>query len=520
MKFLETDCLIIGTGLAGCSAAMELAEQGRNVILLSRSKDPFQTATAWAQGGIVYRGVNEEPGQLSQDITVAGAGLCHPKAVEVLSEEGPALVKQILIDRLAVPFEENEPGNFSLTEEGAHSVPRILHHGDETGRLIQGACLSWLRERKEIQILFGHTAVDLLTPSHHSERPIDLYEPSRCVGAYVYDQAQNEVSAILAKETILATGGLGQLYHHTTNPNGARGDGLAMAYRTGARVMNLEYVQFHPTALYDKRASQQILISESLRGEGAKLKNQSGEEFMFRYDERGALAPRDVVARAIHDEMLREGSHFVCLDISHKDSDWIQNRFPFAYAQCRDRNLDITRKPIPVVPAAHYACGGVAADLDGATTIANLWAVGEVACTGVHGANRLASTSLLESLVWGVRAAKKVGQALAGQNYQFPSIRPWCGEAEPIDHDLLMQDWITIKHTMWNYVGLIRTQKRLERAQRILRELADEVDKFYCHTQMSDHLIGLRNGIAAAQLILTAARRNRTSTGCHYLRDT
>ena len=522
MKIIETDCLIIGTGISGCAAALALADQGLHVTMITRAKKPEDTASTLAQGGIVFKAQGETPDQLVKDIFEAGAHLSHTQAVKTLAQEGPDLVTKILIDRLHVQFTREKDGSFQLTEEAAHEVPRILHFGDETGRQIEKAFLHHLSSIKtpenQIDIQTEQTAIDLLTLAHHSTNPEDLYKPSRCFGAYVLDQKDKRVLAILAKETILATGGLGQLYLHTTNPEGARGDGLAMAYRTGARIMNLEYVQFHPTALY-LETPERFLISEALRGEGAKLTNHAGEEFMKRYDSRGALAPRDIVARAIHDEMLRENTQWVYLDISHKPAEWIRKRFPTVYAQCQKHGIDITMKPIPVVPAAHYACGGVCVDLNGNTTIENLKAVGEVSCTGIHGANRLASTSLLEDLVWGTRAGKDIAQSIASKKYEFPTIRPWKTEAIPVDHDLLVQDWLTIKHTMWNYVGLIRTPKRLERARRILRELSDEVDRFYADSVLSDELIGLRNGVTCAQLILTAARRNHQSIGCHYLRE-
>ncbi|MFH1262192.1 MAG: L-aspartate oxidase [Pseudomonadota bacterium] len=518
MKGFETDCLVIGSGLAGCSAALEMVDAGLAVTMITRAKEPADTASAMAQGGIVYRAEGEKPEKLVRDIVEAGAGLCKVEAVELLARDGPSLVREILIERLQVNFDRTKSGEVEFTEEAAHSVPRILHMGDQTGADLESAFLNHLKKRKEIAILTEHTAVDLLTLAHHAIDRQEFYKPPRCFGAFVLDQKKRQVKPILARETVLATGGLGQLYLHTTNPLGARGDGVAMAYRTGARIMNLEYIQFHPTALY-RRTSERPLISESLRGEGARLLNHAGEEFMKRYDPRGALAARDIVARGIHDEMLREGVQWVFLDISHKPADWIRTRFPWAHGECLKQGIDITKEPIPVVPAAHYSCGGVAVDLDGSTTIENLKAVGEVACSGVHGANRLASTSLLEDLVWGVRAGRDIGRRVKGAKYRFPEIRPWQDETEPVDRDLLAQDWMTIKHTMWNYVGLIRTPKRLDRAQRILRSLSDEVERFYAHSVLSDELIGLRNGVFCAHLILTAARRNRQSRGCHYLRN-
>lgn len=518
MNMLETDCLIIGTGISGCAAAMEAAQKGIDVLLVTRAKDPGETASAMAQGGIVYQSDTEDRDQLFEDILGAGAGIGNRPAIEILTKEGPELVERILIKELKIRFDRNESGGISLAGEAAHSVPRILHIGDQTGQDMEKAFLNDLKGRKNVTVLSSHTAIDLLTLAHHSKNAQDFYKRPRCVGAYVYDQKKKAVKTILAKETVLATGGLGQLYLHSTNPPAARGDGLAMAYRTGARIMNLEYVQFHPTALY-RKTSERPLISEALRGEGARLVNHAGKEFMKRYDRRGALAPRDIVARGIHDEILREGIPWVYLDISHKKGEWIRKRFPWAYKECKRYGIDITKEPVPVVPAAHYSCGGVAVDLDGNTTIENLKAIGEVACTGVHGANRLASTSLLEDLVWGVRAGRDLVQRIEKGKYRFPGIRPWKGEKEEVDWELMAQDWLTIKHTMWNYVGLVRTPKRLDRADRIFGELGDEVRRFYSNSLVSDDLIGLRNGVLNAKLICTAARRNRQSLGCHYVRE-
>jgi len=518
MKTIETDCLVIGTGIAGCTTALSLTNAGHKVLLITRAQDPHESSTAYAQGGIVYRGKGDSAEKLRDDILNAGAGICNPKAVEILSHEGPKLVESILLGELDLQFDQSKVGSADFTNEGAHSVPRILHIGDHTGREIEKKFLQSLNKKENVTIEANSTAVDLLTLAHHSKRPEDLYESPRCLGAYVYDRATSEVYAILAKETVLATGGVGQLYLHSSNPPGARGDGLAMAYRTGARVMNLEYIQFHPTALYSE-TQDRFLISESLRGEGAVLKNHRGEAFMERYDERGSLAPRDIVSRAIAQEMLREDVNYLFLDITHKPGGWIKERYPTIYAACTKEGIDITTEPIPVVPAAHYVCGGVAVDLEGNTSIRNLKAVGEVSCTGVHGANRLASTSLLEGLVWGVRAGKDLSIKLESDSYSFPEITEWTSQHEAVDAGLLVQDWLTIKHTMWNYVGLIRTRRRLERAQRILGALADEVEKFYAHSKLNEDLIGLRHASKAAQLILTAAQRNHRSIGSHYLEE-
>lgn len=514
---IQTDVLVIGSGIAGAVTALKAAQAGAQVIMLHRSFDPEQKNTRWAQGGIIYTGAGDSPELLTRDIISAGAGITLPEAARVVAEEGPALVREVLVEELKIPFDRTSDGSFDITEEGAHSVPRILHCEDRTGMRINEGIMEAVRAESRITLLEHWVAIDLLTLSHHSRRPLDIYAPNTCVGAYVLDRKSEQVETILARETVLATGGLGELFLHSTNPRGARGDGIAMAYRTGARLLNLEYVQFHPTALYHPPAPR-FLISESMRGEGARLTLRNGEEFMQRHHPLGSLAPRDVVARAIHDELLASDDPCVYLDLTHRPAEWIRHRFPGIYAECLKLGLDITSQPIPVVPAAHYSCGGVATDLYGRTTIDRLWAVGEVACTGLHGANRLASTSLLEGLVFGHRAARAISRALSERSYPgSPSIDPWIYEKESADPALILQDWLTIKYTMWNYVGLARTYKRMKRARQILRELQTEIEDFYLRTKLDDDLIGLRNGVQAALAILYAASQNHTSRGCHYL---
>lgn len=516
-SMLQTDVLVIGAGIAGAITALKAAQAGASVMLLHRSYDVNQTNTRWAQGGIIYTGAGDSPELLARDIVAAGAGMTWPPAARVLAEEGPAAVKSILVEELGVPFDRQSGGLFDVTEEGAHSIPRILHCQDRTGLRIHEALLKAIEAEGRIALRRSWVAVDLLTLSHHSRRPLDVYAPHTCVGAYVLDRDTNAVETVIARQTVLATGGLGQLFLHTTNPSGARGDGIAMAYRAGARLQNLEYVQFHPTALYHQHAPR-FLISESMRGEGGRLIRRDGQEFMERHHPLGSLAPRDVVARAIHEEMLATQDPCVYLDISYKDAQWIQRRFPTIHAECLKWGIDIAKEPIPVVPAAHYSCGGVMTDLDGRTSIRQLWAVGEVACTGLHGANRLASTSLLEGLVFGARAARALMLELPAPA-EAPPIDAWQPESGPIDPALILQDWLTIKYTMWNYVGLTRTQKRLRRARQILRELQQEVETFYAHSKLDDDLIGLRNGVQAALAILYAASQNRVSRGCHYRAD-
>jgi L-aspartate oxidase len=506
-----TDVLVLGSGVAGCTAALAAARNGARVTIVTRSAEAEASNTLWAQGGIVGRPRGDSPERLAADILRAGDDLCNPEAVARLAREGPDLVRSLLIDELGVPF-DREDGDFHWTLEGGHSLPRVLHVKDETGMPIEHGLLEACRRNPAIQWKLATTAVDLLTLSHDSTEPSDRYRKPTVIGAYLLSRETGRVEPQLARETILATGGLGQVYLHTTNPQGARGDGIAMARRAGARLLNLEYVQFHPTALLTPRG--RLLLSEALRGEGARITDSSGREFLREVHPAGELAPRDVVARAIHQRMLERDEPYVLLDISHKPAEWIRERFPGMVRRCLERGFDLTAGPVPVVPAAHYACGGVAVDLEGRTTLSHLKAAGEVSCTGVHGANRLASTSLLEGLLWGWRA----GEAAAREKEDgpLPSVRAWQPEHEPVDPALIAQDWMVVRHTMWNYVGLLRSEKRLDRAGRILSELQIEIENFYRRGSMSDELVGLRNGSQMALAIQRAASDNRMSRGTHY----
>ena len=517
---MRTDILIIGSGLAGCAAAWAAAKRNVEVTLLTRSSQPEESNTFWAQGGIIYQGENDSPQRLVADILAAGAGLSHPEAASLLSREGPRLVKDILIDELGVQFDET-PGDstrWDLASEAAHSLPRILHHKDQTGSAIERVFIEKVSSHPRVKLVSAATAVDLLTMPHHSVEPLDVYRPPTCFGAYVLDQASGEIFPVFAKETILATGGLGRVFLHTTNPPGARGDGIAMAYRAGTRCINMQYVQFHPTTFF--HPSGRFLISEAMRGEGARLVDSRGREFLSDFHPDGSLAPRDIVARGIHQMMLESGEPCAHLDISHKPADQIRERFPGIYAHCLNYGIDMTKDPIPVVPAAHYSCGGIAVDEWGRSNLHRLRAVGEVSCSGLHGANRLASTSLLECLVWGTRAGADAAELIArGDDFYFPRIAEWRYEREPVDPALIAQDWLSIQQTMWNYVGLIRSTKRLNRAHEILRELDLEISRFYERAEISDAMIGLRNGIQTALTILLAAMECRQSRGCHYRID-
>jgi L-aspartate oxidase len=512
--------LVIGTGASGCAAALAAAQAGLEVALVTKPRDASQSNTAYAQGGIIARGVDDSPELLARDILAAGDGLCDPDAVEVLAREGPPLVEEMLVRRLEVPFSRNSDGELDYTQEAAHSTRRIIHSDDATGAAIEVKLVEAVKANPLVKVITNCTAVDLITVPHHSTDPLDIYLDTTCLGAYFLDNAAGRVGPIFAHHTVLATGGLGQIYLHTTNPSVARGDGLAMASRAGAQILNAEYVQFHPTALYHRDADR-FLISESVRGEGARLRTRQGAFFMEAYHPLGDLAPRDVVARAIHEEMLKNHDEYVLLDLSDLQVD-PRERFPTIYTTCLRFGIDITREPIPVVPAAHYFCGGVKVDLWGHTDVRRLYAVGEVSCTGLHGANRLASTSLVEGLLWGARAGKQVaGEFTAVDSALFSHVAAWqdVGLTEESDPALVIQDWMTIKSTMWNYAGIVRSARRLDRAFADLSYLNHRIEQFYRETKLTDNLVGLRNGLQAALIVADAARRNPHTRGCHYRVD-
>ena len=521
-ELLQTEVLIIGCGVAGAVAALQLADAGVPVTVVTRAVEPAESNTYYAQGGIIYKGKDDSPQLLAQDILRAGAGHSNPAAVKILSAEGPELVKRILMDKVGVRFDYNHGDldeELSLAREGGHSVPRIVHAVDATGKAIEVALMQALKMRTNIRLLTGCTAIDLLTPSHHSTDRLVVYHQQSCVGAYLLEQATGKVIRVLANQTILATGGLGQIFLHNTNPAGARGDGIAMAYRAGARVINMEFVQFHPTTFYHPLAPR-FLISEAVRGEGARLVNAGGEPFMQNYDAQWKdLAPRDVVSRSIYHEMLTRDVPNVYLDLrSYIPEARIREHFPNIYRNCLQYGVDITKDLVPVVPGAHYSCGGIWVDMWGQSTIENLYAVGEVACTGLHGANRLASTSLLEGVVWGDRAARHIVDHRAERAApRADLIPPWQEHSiEVPDPALIWQDMSVIKHMMWNYVGLVRTTRRLQRALRELRQLETEIENFYRATALTDSLLGLRNAVRAAVIVAAAAWENKQSMGCHY----
>ena len=521
MKHIETDCLVIGSGVAGSIYAMEAAKAGLDVTLITGEDELNKSNSLWAQGGIIYD--NQDKDLFLSDLSVASSNTSNPKTVETLVNEGSQIVKDLLIEELQVPFDRDKTGKLKLTREASHSHPRIIFSKDRTGRTILNSLHKHLYElaaKGNLKIRTGELAVDLLTPSHSSMNYFDKYYPLRCVGAYVLDTKTNQVNSILSKKTILATGGIGQIYLHTTNSLAAHGHGIAMAYRVGARIIDMEYVQFHPT-VFHKKGDPPFLISEAIRGEGGILVNHSGEAFMENYHSMGSLAPRDIIARSIHTELLKSNSESVYIDLSKLKKSYIEKRFPTIYYHLKEAGIDMTTEPIPVVPAAHYSCGGVHSDINGNTNIKNLSVIGEAACTGIHGANRLASTSLLECVVMGFKAAQQHYKEInISKDYYLPKVLPWIMPDNKADNDLITQDLNLIRNTMWNYVGLVRTTKRLERASNILRELKNEVDNFYADNHLTPQLISLRNAIQTARLVTYAAFRNKKSVGSHFRDDT
>ena len=514
MNVIHTDCLVIGAGLAGSAYALHAAKRGLAVELLSLA-DPLAANSDWAQGGIIYD-TAPDPAALAQDIFEASDRTANPAAIEQLVREGPAAVKELLLDELHVGFDRDASGGLDFTREGGHSERRIIHAKDATGHAILETVAQRVNATPRITRRAGWVAIDLLTLSHNSEDTADKYEPLTCFGAYVLDTRSGEVAAIVAKKTALATGGLGQIFLHSTNQPGSVGHGVAMAYRVGARLIDLEYVQFHPT-VFAKKNAPRFLITEAMRGEGGVLVNARGERFMEAADPRGSLAPRDVVARAIKQELAASGEPCVFLDLSAQPAEFWRERFPNIAERCLAHGVDLAREPIPVVPAAHFACGGVHADLAGRTSVRNLSAIGETACTGLHGANRLASTSLLECLTSAKFAAHADADEIARGEFRLATPRPWESPTHAADPTLVRQDMLQIQHTMWNYAGIIRSPRRLTRARRILLELREEIQSFYRGCRPARELIELRNAMQTALLVVHAAALNPRSKGCHYV---
>lgn len=514
--------LVIGSGIAGATCALTLADLGVEVVLLTAANSVIDNNTALAQGGIVYKNGEGDEQALIRDVMTAGWRHNNARAVRFMAKKGPAAVEDVLLNRAPVPFHRTPDGELALTREGGHSRQRILHCADFTGKAIMESLAAAIQASSNITVLTGRTAIDLVTTHHHCRHLDYRYSlENRCAGAYVFDAASGQVETLLADMTVLATGGAGQIYLHTTNTEESIGSGLAMAYRAGAWTMNSEFIQFHPTALFQK-AKRRFLISEAVRGEGARLVNADGEAFMPRYDSRADLAPRDIVTRAIMDEMLRTGHPCVYLDAANYVNMDITKRFPTIHARCLEIGIDMTRQPIPVVPAAHYSCGGVLTDERGRTTLKRLYAVGECACTGVHGANRLASTSLLEGVLWGRECGQEIARALSHTKRMPPkladSIPDWDSPGNNRNEDpaLMAQDWAALRHTMWNYVGIARSTARLKRAVTDINNQYHQVQKFYRETPVSKAIVDLFHGCQTSYIVTAAALRNVKSLGCHY----
>ncbi|MEK6706601.1 MAG: L-aspartate oxidase [Bdellovibrionota bacterium] len=520
-RHLSPEVLVLGTGIAGLSTAIKFADKGADVLVVCKA-DPSEGATRYAQGGIASVWSNQDSTEdHKRDTLSAGGELCHEDIVEICVREGPARVQE-LID-LGVEFTKRSEGGFDLHREGGHSKRRILHADDLTGLAVERTLLAAAASRTNLRIMDHHIAIDLITEGKIFKK---WRGPGRCLGAYVLDAATGDVLTVSSEITVLATGGAGKAYLYTSNPDTATGDGIAIAYRAGARVANLEFMQFHPTCLYHPEA-RTFLISEALRGEGAVLKTINGDEFMGRHHEMKSLAPRDIVARAIDIEMKRTGDKHVVLDCTRIPADELKNKFPNIFETCLRFGIDITREPIPVVPAAHYMCGGVLVDSSTQTTINGLYAVGEVACTGLHGANRLASNSLLEAVVFAHRATehgfRKLRERSAVRRMGRPGSLPpqWdFGHAVELEERIdIAANWLEIRHLMWNYVGIVRTNRRLDRAKRRIDLLKSEVTAYYWNHFLTKDLIELRNLLTIAELIVQCALLRKESRGLHYTTD-
>ncbi len=512
-----SDVLVIGSGIAGLYYALQVAEHAH--VSLVTKKAAVDSATNWAQGGIAAVLAPDDSFESHVEDTLgAGAGICDEKVVRHVVERGPAMIEGLL--KLGADFDltPEEPSNrtrFDLGREGGHSHRRILHHRDATGREIERVLVGRARSHPNIDLYEDHCGVDLL-----SSRKAGQGGPDRVIGAYVLEAATGSVQRFRARVTLLATGGAGKVYLYTSNPDIASGDGMAMAYRGGATLANMEFVQFHPTCLFHSQAKS-FLISEAIRGEGGILRSTDGEPFMERYHAMKDLAPRDVVARAIDTELKRSGDECVFLDITHRAPEYLRERFPNITARCLELGIDLTRERIPVVPAAHYCCGGVRTDLSGETDLRNLFAAGEVACTGLHGANRLASNSLLEALVYADAAARATRKRLQEPADDPIPVEPWREGNATASHEavVITQNWDEIRRFMWNYVGIVRSDKRLARARRRISLLQEEITEYYWNFRLTPDLIELRNLATVAELVIECAEQRKESRGLHYTVD-
>jgi len=512
----EYDFVVIGSGIAGLTFALKAAKHGSVAVITKRKG--ADSNTAWAQGGIACVISDEDSFELHvRDTLEAGAGLCDEAAVRTIVTEGPDRIRELI--KLGLQFDEREVSGqreLDLGREGGHSKRRVLHVRDVTGKEIENTLLRELNRQPHVELLENHMAVDLITAGK-----LGFATEDRCLGIYVLDEKSGEVETIRSDRIVLATGGCGKVYLYTTNPDIATGDGVAIGWRAGAVIANMEFVQFHPTCLFHAKAKS-FLISEAVRGEGGVLRNNRGEDFMKRYHPRGSLAPRDIVARAIDAEIKRLGAQCVFLDITHQAPEFLQERFPHIYQTCLQYGIDMSKQPIPVVPAAHYQCGGIKTDVNGATALPGLYAIGEVACTGLHGANRLASNSLLEGLVVAHRAAEaSVRELPPGHLAKKMSLPEWqSGNLQDVDELVVIyHNWDEIRRLMWDYVGIVRTDKRLQRASARLRNLQREIHDFYWNFKVSVDLLELRNLATVAALIVDSALSRKESRGLHFTLD-
>ena len=505
---LTFDSLIIGSGLAGLSLALKLADRQKVAVITKKAL--LDGASSWAQGGIAAVLSPEDSwDEHIHDTDVAGAGLCDPATTRYVVEHGKASIDWLI--QQGVPFSRDSDNNYHLTREGGHSHRRIIHAADATGLAVQQSIAAKVRNHPNITLLEHHISIDLITGNKLG------HQDNRCYGAYALNIPSGNIVTISSHNTILATGGAGKVYLYTTNPDTATGDGIAMGWRAGCRVANMEFIQFHPTCLYHPHAKS-FLISEAVRGEGGLLKLADGTRFMPKHDVRAELAPRDVVARAIDFEMKTHGLDCVYLDISHQSKEFLQQHFPNIYARCLELGIDITQQPIPVVPAAHYTCGGLMADLNGRTDVDHLYAIGETAHTGLHGANRLASNSLLECLVFAEAASVDI---LAQKPPAFTTLPEW-DESQVTDADeavVISHNWAELRRFMWDYVGIVRTTKRLQRAQHRIKLLHEEINEYYNHFHISADLLELRNLVLSADLIVQSAMLRHESRGLHFSKD-
>ena len=518
---IKTDVLIIGSGIAGLFAALKISEYA-DVILVTK-KNKAESNTNYAQGGIAtVIDPNDSFEKHIKDTLIAGAGLCDQNAVEKMVKEGPERIQDLIEIGTKFTMKGTE---FDLAKEGGHSMSRILHSKDLTGQEIERALISAIESKSNIQVFENAMAIDLLTEHNLKDQDSKNIKNSNCWGAYILDIDENKVKTIISKATVLATGGLGQVYIHTTNPFIATGDGFAMAYRANVKVGNMEFIQFHPTSFYNINSNPQFekhsfLISEAVRGFGGLLRTTDGDLFMQRYDERKELAPRDIVARAIDSELKRRGDNFVYLDLTHLDADKTIDHFPNIYKTCLNEGIDITKDFIPVVPAAHYACGGIVVDTDAKSSLNGLYACGEVTMTGVHGANRLASNSLLEAIVYSYRCSKSIKNYLSNK-IDIPELKNWddSGTLSADELVLITHSKNEVRQTMWDYVGIVRSDLRLLRAEKRILNIQSETEDLYKRTKIFAEILELRNLIACADLIIKSAQLRKESRGLHYTID-